>query len=82
MKYRPPILLKCRRLLVQIQPSSLNLPRLYCYVDGPGVQVGASYGTASADPVVLVDIDLTGTTAGQLVAALYWWIASKRGSRR
>lgn len=65
------------RLDVETQAGSLNLPRVYVVVDGEMAVVGVSYGNGASDPVVRVDLDLSGTAASRWVAAAYWWLRDR-----
>lgn len=78
MKYRPPIEARWGRVSVFAQITALPLPRLNVFADGDVVSVAATYGTGSSDPVVLLEVDLSGTRLGELVGRTYWQIVKRR----
>lgn len=78
MKYRPPIETRCGRVSTFTQPAALNLPRINIYADGDQVSVAATYSNGTSDPVLLVEVDLSGTRLGELVGRTYWRIVKWR----
>lgn len=81
MKYRAPLELSRGRLTGQVALHPLNLPRLHICADADAVIVGATYGNGSSDPVLLIDVNLTGSVLGELVGRAYWWIQDWRADR-
>lgn len=84
MKYRPARELRVGRLFVHgLRAADLALPRLTLCVDGPDlVSVGASYGVEGHDPFLLLELDLSGTRAGHVVAELEWRLYRLRQALR
>jgi len=68
---------KLGRVYVAANPWALNLPRITACVDGECVVLAASYGNGISDPVILVDLTLTGTRAARWVAAAYWFLRER-----
>lgn len=80
MRYRRPLEVKRGRMFAQLQLGTLNLPRLYVMADGDEcVIVGFSYGTEGCDPVLLIDVTLSGTRLARPVANAYWLVRKRLG---
>lgn len=79
MKYRPMRLLRLGRVALGVQLAALNRPHLDLLVDGDSsVVLHACIETPGSDPVVYLDVSLSDTVAGRLVAGAYWrarWMA-------
>lgn len=82
MKYKPPFEWKRGRVSVTASWRTLSLPRVFLYVDGDAVTAGASFGTDGCDPAAMLDVDLTGTRVGKLVARIYCWALDRREAGR
>lgn len=70
------------RVAIEVRPHAINRPLLYVSADDTYVGIGLAYGNGSSDPVLLLDVDLTGTRAGHLVSRLYWRWDRRQGRSR
>jgi hypothetical protein len=81
VRYRLPREFKRGRVFASASLRNLCLPRVYLYVDGESVTLGASFGTDGCDPALMLDLDLSRTKLGRALAAVYWRVDDRRARR-
>lgn len=64
--------IKRGRVFIAAHTWSLNLPRLRLCADGDTFDIALEYGNGASDPVLLIDLDLTGSRAGKVLNETYW----------